>query len=74
MKTIEKQPVTVVPNPAEAANDEKRLCDLAREHNILRVSAENGLTCAEAIRVIERYHGELKARAFPQEKYNLLTF
>lgn len=52
---------------------EKRLIGLAREHNILRLSAEEGLSEDEAISVIEQYSELIGSSSLPSEYYSQLA-
>lgn len=55
------------------ASQKQKLLELATQHGVARVSAENGLDVKDAIRVIEGYSSLVSQAAFPKDMYNLLT-
>ena len=59
-------------NKNDKRNDEQELARLAKKHNILRLHAENGLTCSEAIRFINKFSGVIEKCSFPRKYYSLL--
>jgi hypothetical protein len=63
----------LMPDPANGDLKKKeRLLELAKEHRVLRVAAENGLTLDGAIRFIETNHVQLAAAKFPEKYYGML--
>jgi hypothetical protein len=65
--------IKFLPDPRNCeATKKQRLLELAKEHRVLRISAEKGLSVDEAIRVIETYHHQVDKAAFPVSKYGML--
>lgn len=62
-----------IPDPSQGAASKKaRLLELAKEHGILRIIAENGFTVESATRFIETYSDRIISSDFPEEHYALL--
>jgi len=58
--------------PDAKANQISNLIEIAKKHDILRLSAEEGMDEYQAIKVIESYSGLLDEHSLPEESYSLL--
>lgn len=59
--------------PEEFSSKEERLISLAQEHNVLRISAEQGMSIDEAISVIEHYSDLIEEKSLSDDQVALLT-
>lgn len=65
--------MNLMPDPANGTVTKKqRLLQLAKEHRILRISAENGMGIDDAVRVIDAYSARMDQATFPPSLYSLL--
>lgn len=73
VQTLTDQEEQLMPDPSKGdLTKKKQLLNLAKEHGILRIAAERGLSVEDAIRFIEVNSARMAEADFPQKHFGLL--